>query len=98
MMEVQAAWSANKKIASLDEHLSSKQREIQKKLQVQEEKRRLLQELQKKTLEDEEELNRLRAEQDSLKKKKEKESERVVESVLKRKAAELLPKNSLPEI
>lgn len=98
MMEVQAAKSANKRIASLDEHLSSKKKEIEKKLQDQMEQRRLLQELQKKTLEDEEELNKLRAEQDSLKKKKEKESERVVENVLKRKAADLFPKKSLPEI
>ena len=99
MIEVKTAKSASKKIASLDDHLTSTQREIQKKLEDQLEKRRLLEELQKETLEDEKELSRLRAEKDSLTKKKEKECERVVETVLKRKAAELLPKiSSLPKI
>ena len=98
LMEVQTAKKSNKKLASLDENLSSKQREIELKIRVQEEKRRLLRDLQTETLNDEEELNRLRAQQDSLKKRKEKESQRVVESVLKRKAAELLPKHTLPDI
>ena len=73
----------------LEENLEFKEQEIKKKMQAQAEQRRLLDDLQKRSKENDEEIHRLMMEQESLTKKKEREADRVAQSVLKRKAVEI---------
>ncbi len=89
LADVQTAKKTSKKISDLEQNLEKKEKEIKDKKKVQAEQRRLLDDLQKRSKESEEEIHRLMKEQESLTKKKEREADRVAQSVLKRKAVEL---------
>lgn len=87
--QVAAEKKNNRAFTSLEENLKQKEKDIEAKEKERDARLKLIQEVQMKVQQDEEELNNFKKQQEKLKEQKEKESVKAAESVLKRKALEL---------
>ena len=95
--EVASEKRASKKFATVEEELDKKGSEIEEKIREREKALKLMEEVQKSAKLKEQELDDLRKEQEKLQKKKEKESQRITDAVIKRTAKMMASTNEEPQ-